>query len=190
MLAKFASACCTDSRAFPSQPKAPCMRCSIATDWRSVTVGCGVVRRYSVVSGAAAQRALVPRLQRRVPAAKSPYCYPLTITGPIVRNELHGCTSTVWCWPRRTFQVENRRKLTRCQATTVSGLTMAPLSASRARGVTANPQEAIPGGEFRSFCGPLEPTALVAQSRILGPHGPISKDHLQIISNFIKLVKQ
>ncbi|MCU1316018.1 MAG: hypothetical protein JWN63_1340 [Candidatus Acidoferrum typicum] len=28
-------------------------------------------------------------------------------------------------WPRRTFQVQNRRKPARCQATTVSGLTMA-----------------------------------------------------------------
>ena len=27
-------------------------------------------------------------------------------------------------WPRRTFQVQNRRKAARCQATTVSGLTM------------------------------------------------------------------
>jgi len=28
-------------------------------------------------------------------------------------------------WPRRTFQVQNKRKPARCQATTVSGLTMA-----------------------------------------------------------------
>jgi hypothetical protein len=28
-------------------------------------------------------------------------------------------------WPRRTFQVQNSRKPARCQATTVSGLTMA-----------------------------------------------------------------
>ena len=28
-------------------------------------------------------------------------------------------------WPRRTFQVQKRRKPARCQATTVSGLTMA-----------------------------------------------------------------
>jgi hypothetical protein len=28
-------------------------------------------------------------------------------------------------WPRRTFQVQNKRKAARCQATTASGLTMA-----------------------------------------------------------------
>src|ERR1700730_10949860 len=28
-------------------------------------------------------------------------------------------------WPRRTFQVQNKQKQARCQATTVSGLTMA-----------------------------------------------------------------
>src|SRR5215472_10461333 len=49
--------------------------------------------------------------------------------------------------PRRTFQVQNKRKPMRCQATTVCGLTMLAWSANRAKYVTEKPR----GGDRRKL---------------------------------------
>ena len=56
-------------------------------------------------------------------------------------------------FPQRTFQVQNKRKAARCQAMTVSGLTMGPWptpSANRARGATGR---STAGGRPRSILG-------------------------------------
>src|SRR6266699_2624599 len=54
-------------------------------------------------------------------------------------------------FPQRTFQVQNTRKAARCQATTVSGLTIVPTpSANRARGAT---DRSTAGGRPRSILG-------------------------------------
>src|SRR6184192_4107536 len=69
-------------------------------------------------------------------------------------------------WSRRTFQVQKKRKPARCQATTVSGLTMP--SASHARGGKDRYTTVGPRGQFRTFCcGPLKHADFVAQSQVL-----------------------
>jgi hypothetical protein len=60
-------------------------------------------------------------------------------------------------WPRRTFQVQNRRKPARCQATTVSSLTRPEPSAVAPDAGKPDPQPAFPRGQFRTFSrGPLK----------------------------------
>jgi hypothetical protein len=72
-------------------------------------------------------------------------------------------------WPRRTFQVQNKRKPARCQAMTVFGLTMA--SAERQSLQTRDSQthnKRSPEVNFGRFsCGSPKHTDLVAQSQVL-----------------------
>jgi hypothetical protein len=71
-------------------------------------------------------------------------------------------------WPRRTFEVQNRRKPARCQAMTVSSLTWPVRTPVAPDAGKPDPQQAIPGGQFRAFSrGPLKDADLVAQSQVL-----------------------
>src|SRR5258706_6939810 len=78
-------------------------------------------------------------------------------------------------FPQRTFQVQNKRKAARCQAMTVSGLTMGPWptpSANRARGATDRSRA---GGRPRSIWGAFLQTCgarrFDGESRVLEPEG-------------------
>jgi hypothetical protein len=75
--------------------------------------------------------------------------------------------------PQRTFQVQNRRNPARCQAMTVSGLTM--VSAERQATPEArqtDPQQAVSRGQFQAFCSSSpKHTDLVTQSQVLELEG-------------------
>jgi hypothetical protein len=74
---------------------------------------------------------------------------------------------------RRTFQVQNKRKPARCQATTVSGLTMASAerqSLQRRDSQTHN-RRSVEVNLGRFFRGSLKHADLVAQSEVLEPEG-------------------
>ena len=68
-------------RAVHCPPSAPCMRCSIAMAWCTRRRG-GAARadRHGADAADRAECAVVRRLQGRVHARQSAYCYPLTIT--------------------------------------------------------------------------------------------------------------
>jgi hypothetical protein len=55
-----------------------------------------------------------------------PWCTPTGILSAHLADQISDFTQMTGRpgWPRRTFQVQNKRKPARCQATTVSGLTM------------------------------------------------------------------
>ena len=76
-------------------------------------------------------------------------------------------------WPRRTFQVQNNRNPARCQARTVSGLTMASAerqSCQRRDRQIHNRRSAEV--QFQAFCRrSLKHSDLVAQSQVLEVEG-------------------
>src|SRR5215469_4252141 len=64
-------------------------------------------------------------------------------------------------WPRRTFQVQNRRKPARCQDITVSGLTMASAERQpRQRWAKAIQKRRSPGAIFGRFAADLWSTPI------------------------------
>src|SRR5882762_10199982 len=64
-------------------------------------------------------------------------------------------------WPRRTFQVQNKRKPARCQATTVSGLTMASAERqSRQRRDRQTHNRRSPDVNFKRFAADLWSTPI------------------------------
>src|SRR5882672_7400252 len=82
-------------------------------------------------------------------------------------------------WPRRTFQVQNRRKPARCQATTVSGLTMARAERQlRQMRERQTQKRRSPEVQFRALShGPLKYADLVAQSQVLELEGGARANH-------------
>ena len=88
-------------------------------------------------------------------------------------------TETRWWpgFPRRTFQVQNRRNPLRYQPITVSGLTMVSAERQSLQIRKKHPQQPDGWGQARSFVGVLNDTDLVSAGEDLQLHGGTGSEH-------------